>query len=153
MENNLFRNFEGYLDPTAGLALSQITREEQGRVYRPLVYVCSRFAGDVSRNVRAARKYCKFVVRKNALPLAPHLLYPQFLDDKNPEERKLGMTFSKILMDKCNEVWIFSDDGFSSGMRAEYEHAVRKGCMIRYFTTDCRETTTIGNGGKRNGGI
>lgn len=127
----LYRNAEGYYDPTAGEALSRICR----RSYRPLVYVCSRFAGDVENNILAARRYCKFAVDNNAIPVAPHLLYPQFT------ERSLGLFFGKVLMDKCDEVWIFSDGEYSSGMRAEYERAVRKGYKIKYFTTDCRETT------------
>lgn len=153
MADNLYRNSEGYYCPTEGEALSRIAREERKRNYRPLVYVCSPYAGDTVKNILAARKYCRFAVDHNAIPLASHLLYPQFLDDENPDERDLGLFFGNILMDKCDEVWIFSDGEYSPGMRAEYERAVRKGYRIRYFTTDCRETTAAGNGGNQNGRI
>lgn len=150
MADNIYRNSEGYSDPTAGEAFSRIVREERKRRYRPLVYVCSPYAGDTVRNILAAQKYCRFAVDNNAIPLAPHLLYPQFLDDRNPDERDLGLFFGNILMDKCDEVWIFSDGEYSEGMQAEYERAVRKEYRIRYFTTDCRETTAAGNGGNQN---
>lgn len=147
MANSIYRNSEGYRDPTAGEALSRIARTERQRLYRPLVYICSRYAGDVARNTRAARKYCRFAVGQNAIPLVPHLLYPQFLDDGNQNERELGLFFGKVLMDKCSEIWIFSDGEYSEGMRSEYERAVRKGYKIRYFTTDCREVRSHGKGG------
>lgn len=146
---SFYRNHEGYIDPTAGEALSRISREEKRHTAekkpvrsvqpRPLVYICSRYSGDVDRNTQAAREYCRFAVKQNAIPVAPHLLYPQFLDDANPAERSLGLYFAKILMDKCDEVWIFSDGEYSAGMRAELERALRKGCKIRFFSTDCRE--------------
>jgi hypothetical protein len=149
--SSFYRNAEGYFDPVAGEAFSRIAREERkaGRqhIYRPLVYVCSRYAGDVVRNILAAQKFCRFAVNQNMIPVASHLLYPQFLDDRNPAERELGLFFGKILMDKCDEVWIFSDGEYSAGMQAEYDRAVKKGYKIRCFTTDCREIASHGNGG------
>ena len=40
-------NSEGYSDPTSHAALSGIQKEEKAakRAYRPLVYICSPFAG------------------------------------------------------------------------------------------------------------
>lgn len=40
--------------------------------------------------VKRARKFCRFALDIGAIPLAPHLLYPQFMDDENPEERYLA---------------------------------------------------------------
>lgn len=55
-------NSEGYYDPTTYEALSNIEKEEKAtkRVYRPLVYICSPYAGDVERNVNMARAYSPF---------------------------------------------------------------------------------------------
>jgi len=146
-----YRNSEGYYDPTAGGAFSHIAREERRerhrRQYKPLVYICSRYAGDIETNVLAAKRYCRFAVRRNCIPFAAHLLYPQFMDDSDRAERRLGLFFGNILMDKCDEVWIFSDGEYSEGMKAEYDRAVRKGYTIRHFTTNCQEVTLHGNGG------
>ena len=55
-------NSEGYYDPTVYEALSNIEKEEKAarRVYRPLVYICSPYAGDVERTVNMARVYSRF---------------------------------------------------------------------------------------------
>ena len=49
----MYKNQEGYADPTAGQALANIRREEKARLgYMPLVYICSPFRGDVEGNMR-----------------------------------------------------------------------------------------------------
>ena len=58
-------NSEGYFDPTAYGALSTIDKEERAlRAFRPIVYICSPFAGDIEANVAAARRYSRFAVEK-----------------------------------------------------------------------------------------
>lgn len=42
-------------------------------------------------------------------PFAPHLFFPQFLDDEIPEERELGMFMAIIMLTKCAELWVFGD--------------------------------------------
>lgn len=137
-----WRNSEGYYDPVAGEALDRIEKENAfKKTYRPLVYICSPFAGDVENNVLSARHYCKYAVRNGYIPIAAHLLFPQFLDDENRKERSLGLFFGKVLMDRCDEVWMFGGS-YSTGMQTEYDRAVRKKYTIRYFTEDCREVTS-----------
>ena len=60
----------------------------------------------------------RFAVNKGYVPIAPHLLFPQFLDNDNPEERELGLFFGNSLMCKRAEVWVFGSR-ISSGMEAE----------------------------------
>jgi hypothetical protein len=134
-------NAEGYSDPTAYEALTAVEREEKAaKAFRPLVYICSPYSGDVDRNVKAARRYSRFAVEMGYIPFTPHLLYPQFLDDGNPAERSLGLFFGNVLMDKCAEVWVFGSH-ISPGMNAEIERAKRKKYTIRYFSDDCREVS------------
>ena len=46
-----FRNAEGYVDPTAYGAFCSIEKEEKTlRAFRPIVYICSPYAGDVENN-------------------------------------------------------------------------------------------------------
>ena len=81
-------NAERYYDPTAYKALSAIEQEEKAlRAFRPIVYICSPYAGDVERNVESAQRYSRFAVEKGYIPIAPHLLFPHFLNDRNPKER------------------------------------------------------------------
>ena len=64
-------NSEGYHDPTTYEALSKIEKEEKAakRVYRPLVYICSPYAGDTKTNVNMARVYSRFAIRNACIPL------------------------------------------------------------------------------------
>ena len=49
------RNSEGYYDPTAYEALSNIEREAKAaRAFRPIVYICSPLSGDMDANQEAA---------------------------------------------------------------------------------------------------
>ena len=138
--SNDYRNSEGYPDPTAGEAICRIAANEKQflRAFRPIVYICSPYSGDVVGNVAAARRYCRFAVGKGFIPIAPHLLYPQFLNDDDPSERELGLFFGNALMSRCAEVWVFGSR-ISSGMEAEIKRAEWKGYHLRYFTEECQE--------------
>ena len=132
-------NSEGYYDPTTYEALSSIEKEERSlRTFRPIVYICSPYAGDVETNVQKARRYCRFAVDKGYIPIAPHLLFTQFLNDDNPKERQLGIFFGNAVMSKCSEVWVFGDRIFD-GMEAEIKRAKRKNYRLRYFNEDLEE--------------
>lgn len=134
-------NAEGYYDPTAYEALTAVEQEEKAaKAFRPLVYICSPYSRNIGNNIKSARRYSRFAVEMGYIPITPHLLYPQFLDDNNPAERSLGLFFGNVLMSKCAEFWVFG--GYiSSGMNAEIERAKRKKYTIRYFSDDCREVS------------
>lgn len=132
-------NIEGYYDPTAYEALSLIEKEERAlRAFRPIVYICSPFSGAVDENIAAAQRYSRFAVDNGYIPVAPHLLFPQFLDDNNPKGRQLGLFFGNALMSKCAEVWVFGSN-ISAGMEAEIKRAKWKDYRLRYFTENCEE--------------
>ena len=132
-------NSEGYYDPTTYEALSSIENEERSlRTFRPIVYICSPYAGDVETNVQKARRYCRFAVDKGYIPIAPHLLFTQFLNDDSPKERQLGIFFGNAVMSKCSEVWVFGEH-ISNGMEAEIKRAKRKNYRLRYFNEDSEE--------------
>ena len=132
------RNSEMYYDPTAYEALSRVDREEQAMQYRPLVYICSPYSGDVARNTRNARRFSRYAAMHGYIPVTPHLLYPQFLNDNKPAERDLGLQFGNALLDLCAEVWVFGSQ-VSRGMKAEIERAKQLHYRIRYFTERCEE--------------
>lgn len=138
MKINKF-NTEGYYDPTAYEALMQVEKERKEMFsFRPIVYICSPYAGDIEKNVAAARRYSRFAMENGCIPFAPHLLFPQFMDDRKPMERELAMFFGNALMSKCAELWVFGDT-VSSGMAAEIERAKRKNYPIRYFNSNLEE--------------
>ena len=130
-------NVEGYPDPTAYDALTTVTREEKAlRPYRPLVYIASPFAGDTEYNISKARGYCRFAISKGFIPIAPHLLYPQFMDDEDKEQRELGLFFALVLLGKCDELLVFGEK-VSAGMSREITKAKKRGMPIKYFNSRC----------------
>lgn len=131
-------NSEGYYDPTPYEALMKIEKETKQQVFRPLVYICSPFSGEIEKNIESARRYSKFAVECGYIPLAPHLLLPQFMDDSNPKERALAVFMDMALMSKCAEVWVFGKI-ISNGMAIEIAKAKQKGQKIRYFNHKCKE--------------
>lgn len=137
-------NSEGYSDPTTYKALTNIEKEEKvvKQTYRPLVYICSPFAGDTEGNIEKARRYSRFAVRNACIPFAPHLLFPQFLDDAVPAERSLAMFMNMVLLGKCEQLWVFGGT-ISAGMEAEIEKAEKKNMPIRYFTEQCEEVCKL----------
>ena len=138
MNANKF-NAEGYYDPTAYAALSKIEREtRQSRAFWPMVYICSPLSGNVAANQQKARRYCRFAVDSGYIPLAPHLYFPQFMDDCSRAERKLALFMDIVLLSKCSELWVFGNR-ISKGMHIEIEKAIHKGQPIRWFSDDCKE--------------
>lgn len=129
-------NSEGYADPTAHEAVRNIEKEQ--KKWRPLVYICSPYSGDVVGNTEKARRYSRFAVDKGAIPLTAHLLLPQFMSEKT--ERDLALFMDMVLMSKCEEVWVFGKD-ITSGMAAEIAKAKKKNMTIRYFAENCKEIT------------
>ncbi len=137
MSANLY-NSEGYYDPTAYEALSHIEREAKKTAYKPLVFICSPYAGDIERNTERAREYSRFAVSKNCIPIAPHLLFPQFMEEDDPAQRSLGIFFGLVLQSKCREVWVFGRT-ISKGMAVEIAIARERKLPVRYFTDRCME--------------
>ncbi len=133
-------NAEGYYDPTAYEALTQIERAAKQRPYLPLTYICSPFKGDTERNILSARRYCAYAVAHDRIPLAPHLLFPQFLDDNDPAQRELGLFMGLVLLGKCSELWAFGGN-ITKGMSVEIEKARHRGIAVRYFNESCEEVS------------
>lgn len=129
-------NTERYYDPTAHEAVSNV--EKEIRKWRPVVYICSPYSGSVEENTEKARRYCRFAVNQGVIPLASHLLFPQFMSETN--ERALALHMGAVLMGMCKQVWVFGDK-ITPGMDSEIRKAKWKRMPVRYFTEDCKEKT------------
>lgn len=73
MERPSYYNSEGYPDPTNYYALLHMMEEEKAKkawiyAFRPIIYICSPFAGDTKQNIKNARKYalCRRGLRQNS---------------------------------------------------------------------------------------
>ena len=106
-----------------------------------LIFVCSPLAGDMEANKAKARRYCRFVMEQGNVPFAPHLLFPQFLDDTVPAERETGIGMGLLVLESCSELWCFGPD-ISPGMAVEIEKAGNTlGIPIRQFDDNCQIIT------------
>ena len=128
-----YTNPEGYADSVPYQAISNIDIEQ--KKYRPIVYICSAFSGDVEGNTKKARAYSRFAVDQGAIPIAPHLLLPQFM--KEETERELAMFMDIAILSKCKELWVFGEP--TAGMQSEIAYAERKEMAIKYFSEDMKE--------------
>lgn len=133
MENDLL-NPEGYPDPTPHEAMKQ--KSHGIKDYRPLVYICSPYSGDPPGNTERARRYSRFAVDQGAIPIAPHLLLPQYMQEET--ERDLALLMDMVILDRCKELWVFGNF-ISAGMQAEIQRARKKRMKIRKFTEELKE--------------
>lgn len=96
------------------------------------IFICSPYRGDVEENTKLARKMGWFAVKCDYVPIIPHLVFPQFLDDNNPEERILGITMGAELLKICDCMWIIGTK-LTKGMRYELEVAKKIGMPIKVY--------------------
>ncbi len=116
--------------------------KNQNRNYRPLVYVASAYSGDVATNSEKTKQYCSFALQQGQIPLAPHLMFPQFMSDDDPVERELAIFMDVILLGKCDELWGFGDR-ITEGMKVEIDVAKKCRQPIRYFTSNFQEVASL----------
>lgn len=97
-------------------------------------YICSAFRSSSAEQEEFNRKLAIAACRRSMvyhgiLPIAPHLYYPQFLDDRSAE-RGLGMDAGLALLRECQSIVVYVVDGeYSEGMRKEIDYATERLAM------------------------
>ena len=94
-----------------------------------LIYVCSPYRGDISTNTEQAKGYCRKIVQEGDIPIAPHLLFPQFMDDSKASERERAMEMNLEIMRYCDAVHVFGHQ-ISFGMFQEIQAAKKLGIPV-----------------------
>ncbi len=117
-------------------------KSTKNRAYRPLIYICSPLSGEIEGNLERARKFCRFALEKGQIPLAPHLMFSQFLNEDDLVEREIALFMDIVLLGKCSEMWVLGNT-VSPGMQAEIEVAKRRRQPIRYFNRDFEEVESL----------
>jgi len=95
-----------------------------------MIFICSPLRGDIEGNVKRANQYCYDVAIKGDMPIAPHCVFTQYLDDLKPNERELGMKMGLELLRRCDGLLVCGDI-VSAGMQAEIKEAERLGIPIQ----------------------
>ena len=102
---------------------------------KQMIFVCSPYRGEIETNTERARRYCRHVVDKGFIPIAPHLLFPQFMDDNNSEGRERAIEMNFGILQRCSELWVFGRE-ITIGMWQEIKKAQELGTPVRYISTE-----------------
>ena len=95
-------------------------------------FICSPYRGDIEKNVKNAQEHARKAALMGVSPIVPHLLFPQFLTEEDPDERDLGIKLGLEQLAVCDELWVFGEE-ISDGMSQEISYAEERGIPIRYF--------------------
>lgn len=99
-------------------------------------YISSPLSAPTQEGIRSnmllAREHMEAIAKRYGYrTYAPHAYLPEFLDDHQPEERALALSFSMELL-KCCQILIVCGNRISKGMCGEICAAVSRGMDI-YF--------------------
>lgn len=107
------------------------------------VCIESPLAGDFTRNIEYAKRCVRYALDQGVAPFASHLLYPQVLDDENPEHREQGIAAGLELGDRCDERWFFKDLGMSGGMERAWLRSLEIGQKTRIIRLEHESEITL----------
>ena len=112
---------------------------------KELIYICSPLRPqsqdpheadlELFENLFRARSACELVKDLGAIPVCPHLYFPQFLDDELPEERELGMQLALAALRRCHAVYVFSEH-ITPGMVREIAEAAKRDIPVKMLCED-----------------
>ena len=122
---------------------------EKGKVMVKKIFICSPFAAvaedqeakkaETLKNIHLAQIASLYAVMEGATPYAPHLYFPQFLDDADQESRELGQMLGLLWLKECDELWVIGRR-ISEGMKKEIQMAEKLGIPVkRYVLKRSRE--------------
>lgn len=97
-----------------------------------LCYICSPYHGEMEANRQNAVRYCAYAQKHGVVPLAPHTIFTQYLDDNIPQQREEGLQMGLELLKRCNEIWVCGNT-VSQGMRQEIKFARDLQIPVKYI--------------------
>lgn len=103
-------------------------------------YICSPLsattAEGIRRNMEAARWYMQMVSQSwDCHAVAPHAYLPEFLDDKDEQERELALVFGLAYLGTCDRL-VICGRRITKGMLGEIEHAAAHEIPIFWIQED-----------------
>lgn len=116
---------------------------ESTRKEKILVNIESPFSGNRLKNVAYARACMRHSLALNEAPIASHLLYTQMLDDTIPSQRKLGIEAGFSWNQHASKTIVYTDLGYSSGMRWGISDAEENGRPVVYRQLDSWKWTPV----------
>lgn len=112
------------------------------------VYIISRYRAVTESgrefNRRVARHFCRQVVLEGKIPVAPHLFYTQFLNERKEKERQIGLDIGLKELREADEFLLIIIGGrISDGMRREICQAVKDGMRGRVVYMTHKEVKEV----------
>lgn len=89
-----------------------------------------------------AKDYCAYAASCGVIPLAPHTIFTQYLNDAVPEQREQGLRMGHELLERCDELWVMGDT-ISQGMKDEIGLATFLQLPILYVSDDMVKNQTM----------
>ena len=106
------------------------------------VFICSPFRGlgrteqkakeNYLNNMEVAKKACRYATGEGCIPYCPHLYFPRFLVDSDPDEREMGKLMGQTWLEQCNELWVIGRR-ISQGMKREIALAKDLGIPVKRY--------------------
>lgn len=98
-------------------------------LYGKTVYICSPLRDDdltiQTENSKKAERYViDFEEEYGGRAIAPQAYLPYLLNDKNPKEREMVLSWCLQLLDMCDAIIVYGDH-LSDGMRIELNYALQ----------------------------
>jgi len=103
---------------------------------KKLIFVCSPSLEDGNEDMVDALRFCKYVISCGAVPFAPQLFFPQFLDRWEAEQRNMIIGAGIVVLAECDELWAFGD-WISETMRLELQIADGLAIPMKFFNNAC----------------
>lgn len=82
---------------------------------------------------------CRKVHERGNIPIAPHLYWPRFLDDNDPQDRDYGIAAGLEALKRCDEMIVIirqegpEEEWISQGMQAEIATAAKMGIEPQFI--------------------
>jgi hypothetical protein len=95
---------------------------------KKIAFISSPYSALTARQRKKHIKYAREMMYEviyctDNLPIVPHLLYPQVLDDNNANQRIKGLNLCKHWIEKADVIYVCCKYGVSKGMEKEIEYA------------------------------
>lgn len=113
------------------------------------IYVCSKYRAknetELQQHIQDAAEVCRMIHDEGNIPIAPHLYWPRFLNDSDPEDREYGLMVGLEALKECDGMIVAvrskepEEERISEGMRAEISAAVSRGIMPVTIYMDTKE--------------
>lgn len=115
-------------------------------IHAKMTYVCSKYRAknevEMQQHIMDAMEACRAVHERGDIPVAPHLYWPRFLDEGNPEDRDYGLQAGMEALKRCDQMVVIirqegpEDEWISQGMQAEITAAAKMGIEPQFIYID-----------------